>query len=44
MKTESQKRKSQINILKEIKVGVVAKALQNTGLAPGDASDEEWGQ
>jgi hypothetical protein len=44
MKTESQKRKSQINIPKEIKVGVVAKPLQNIGLAPGEASDEEWGQ
>jgi hypothetical protein len=37
MTRESQKRKSQINILKEIKVGVVAKPLQCIGLAPGEA-------
>jgi hypothetical protein len=39
MTRESQKRKSQINILKEIKVGVVVKPLQCIGLAPREASN-----
>jgi hypothetical protein len=39
MTRESQKPKSQINILKEIKVGVVAKPLQCIGLEPGQASN-----
>lgn len=39
MTRESQKRKSQINILNEIKVGVVVKPLQYIGLAPREASN-----